>query len=145
MSNQIMQVVTPVLNVVIVAILGYVGQAVVKLAPKAIDLLVSKIGLTNYQRIKAIASDIWNIVEEDGRLGKLTTSKIQAFETHIKLKIPGITDEEINTIRQAIAGEFNKNKLVIEKAIDYPIKEVRVEPTIKVAATIDNTEAPKEG
>ena len=45
------------------------------------------------------------------------TTKIIMFEDLIKQKVPGITDAEIESIRQAIAGEFNKDKPLAIKAI----------------------------
>lgn len=115
----------PVLLTILTGFLGYIGKEVVKLAPKLIDFVVAKIGLTNYTKSKLIALDIWNIVEEHFRLseiiGDTVQSKITMFETLIKRKIPGITDAEIETVRQAIAGEVNKAKPLIIKAIEDPI------------------------
>lgn len=142
MSNETIQIITPIINTALVAILGLIGRAIVKVAPKVIDLLVAKIGLANYQKYKAIAIDIFNKIEEDGRLGKLADSKMNAFESLIKAKIPAISDSEIELLRQAIAGEFNKDKPVIEKAIEKPIQEVqevKVEPIVKYVAP-DGTE-----
>lgn len=128
MSNEIIQIIIPVLNVVLVAIIGYLGKEIVKLVPKLVEFIIAKIGLTNYTKAKTIAADIFNKVEEDGRLGKLANSKIAEFEKLIKMKIPGITDEEIEFLRQAIAGEFNKDKPAIIQAIDQPIQEVTITP-----------------
>ena len=104
----------PVLLTVLTGFLGYIGKEVVKLAPKLIDFVVAKIGLTKYLQNKAFAIDVWNIVEEHYRLNELIGSTVQAkvlmFETLIKQKVPGITDANIETLRQSIAGEFNKDK-----------------------------------
>ncbi|MGH4122665.1 MAG: hypothetical protein ACREV6_07030, partial [Clostridium sp.] len=74
---------------------------------------------------KLVAMDIWNIVEEHFRLNEIIGDTVQAkitlFETLIKQKVPGIKDKEIETFRQAIAGEVNKNKVIIEKAIEDPV------------------------
>lgn len=139
MTNETIQLITPIINAILIAILGIIGKEVVKVVPKAIDLLVAKIGLANYQKYKAIAIDIFNKIEEDGRLGKLVDSKMNTFEILIKAKIPSITDSEIELLRQAIAGEFNKDKPAIEKAIEQPVQEVKVEPIIKYV-TQDGTE-----
>lgn len=123
----------PVLLTILTGFLGYIGKEVVKLAPKLIDFIVAKIGLTNYTKSKLVALDIWNIVEEDFRLNKIIGDTIQAkqimFETLIKQKIPGITDAQIENFRQAIAGEFNKDKPLIIKAIEDPV--TIAEPIIK--------------
>jgi hypothetical protein len=124
MSNQTIQLITPILNVIIVAILGYLGKEVVKVLPKVIEFIVAKIGLTNYQKTKAIAWDVWNVVEEHFRINEIiddtVQTKVTMFQTLIKQKIPGITDAEIETVRQAIAGEFNKDKPAVVQAIGQP-------------------------
>lgn len=109
------------------------------LVPKLIAFVAAKIGLTNYTKYKAIAKDIFNKIEEDGRLGKLVDSKINIFDNLIKANIPGITDSEIELLRQSIAGEFNKDKPVVIAALENPVQEVPVTPTIKYIAT-DGTE-----
>lgn len=139
MANDTIQLITPIINAALIAILGLIGKEVVKVVPKVIDLIVAKIGLANYQKYKAIAIDIFNKIEEDGRLGKLVDSKMKTFENLIKAKIPGITDSEIELLRQAIAGEFNKDKPAVEKALDQPVQEVKVEPKVKYIAP-DGTE-----
>ncbi|MFL0245539.1 hypothetical protein [Candidatus Clostridium stratigraminis] len=110
----IMQILSPALNAILIAILGIIGREVVKVVPKVIDLIVAKIGLTNYQKTKAIAWDVWNVVEEHFRINEIIGDTIQAkvtmFQSLIKQKIPGITDADIDAFRQAVAGEFNKDK-----------------------------------
>ena len=115
----------PVLLTILTGFLGYIGKEVVKLAPKLIEFVVAKIGLTNYTKSKLVALDVWNIVEEEFRLNKIIGDTIQAkqimFKTLIKQKIPSITDAQIENFRQAIAGEFNKDKNLIIKAIENPV------------------------
>jgi len=145
--NEFLTIFYPVLYAFLVGFLAYVGKEVLKLVPEFISYVEAKIGLTNYQKIKAIAWDIWNIVEEHFRLNEIMVDTIQAkiimFETLIKQKIPGITDAEIETVRQAIAGEFNKDKPLTIKAIEDVaapiINVVPVAPILKYVAP-DGTE-----
>lgn len=146
--NQLLNQITPILTTafiaVIVAMVGYVGKEVVKIIPLTVDHIVAKIGLTKYKQMKLIGLDVWNIIEEDSRLNKLVGDKITAFETVIKQKVPGITESDIKTLRQAIAGEINKDKPVVVKAVEYaPIVNVvpvtPVTPVIKYVAP-DGTE-----
>jgi len=143
MSNENIQLLTPIINIVLTAILALISKEIVKVVPKVIEFIVAKIGLTNYQKTKAIAWDIWNIVEEHFRINEVITDTVQAkvtmFQSLIKQKIPGITDVEIETVRQAIAGEFNKDKPAIVQAIEQPIEEVKVTPIVKYVAP-DGTE-----
>lgn len=124
MSNETLQLITPIINIILTGILALIGKEVVKIVPVAINFIVAKIGLTNYQKMKATATDIWNVIEEHFRINEVVENKTQAkvnmFESMIKQKIPGITDDEIYTIRQAIAGEFNKDKSAVVQAIELP-------------------------
>lgn len=112
----------PVLLTILTGFLGLLGKEVVKIAPKLIDFVVAKIGLTNYTKSKLVAMDVWNVVEEHFRLsnviGDTVQAKIKLFETLIRQKIPGISDANIELFRQAIAGEFNRDKPLIIDVID---------------------------
>ncbi|MBZ9635569.1 hypothetical protein [Clostridium sp. FP1] len=115
----------PILLTILTGFLGYLGKEVVKLVPKLVDFIVAKIGITNYTKSKLVALDVWNIVEEHFRLneiiGNTVQAKIKMFTALVRLKIPGITDEQIENLRQSVAGEFNKNKPLIVKAIEDPV------------------------
>lgn len=154
MLNQIVNNVTttlqPVLYTVVIAVLGVIGAQVKKAAPTLIEFAITKLGITNYEKTKKTAWDIWYAIEEDGRLGKLLTSKAEAFATLLTQKYPGITNEQIIELRQAIAGEFNKDKgPVIQEITDVEnkakaeaeIKQVVIEPKIITKyVTPDGTE-----
>ena len=120
--NEILSIFYPVLFAFLTGFLAYIGKEVVKLVPKVIDYAVAKIGLSNYEKARTIAFDIFNIVNEQFRLNPIAGDTIQAkitlFETLIKRKIPGITDVDIEHLRQAMAGEFNKDKPLIIDAIN---------------------------
>jgi hypothetical protein len=117
----------PVLNVVIIAMIGYICKVLI---PKTASFIEAKIGLANYTKLKNGAEDIWNIIEENCRLGNLENSKIAEFEKLITAKFPLITIAEIEFVRQAIAGEINKDKPVIVKAIETPVEVVKVAPIV---------------
>lgn len=137
--NELLNQITPALDTalitVLVAFIGYLGKEIVKLVPTIIDFVVAKMGLTNYQKTKLIALDIWNVVEEHFRIneviGDTVQSKITMFESLIKQKIPGISDADIETVRQAIAGEVNKDKVEIIAAFEDPIQKVPITPIVK--------------
>lgn len=129
--NQITPVLTTTLIAIIVAIVGYLGKEVVKLVPLLIDNIVAKIGLAKYQQDKMFAQDIWHIVDEHFRVEQIVGDTIQAkitlFRSLIKRKIPAITDLQIENLRQAIAGEVNKNKALIIKNINEPNSEISID------------------
>ena len=130
-----MAILTPVINIVLVGILGYIGGAIVKLVPHAIDFIIAKTSLAKYNKMKSIAADIWNKIEEDGRLGELISSKLSTFEKLILTRFPNITRADIDLLNKAIAGEVNKDKPVIEKELDVPVTIVPVTPIIKYVTT----------
>lgn len=145
--NDLLTVLYPVINIIIGLAVAWIGGVIVKLAPGVFKLIESKIGIANYNKIKTVGIDIFNKIEEDGRLGKLTDTKINTFETFIKGEFPSITDYEINLVRQSIAGEFNKDKPLVEKTIEdteSPIQTIVTQP-IKKYVTEDGIElVPKE-
>lgn len=120
--NQIIPVLTTTLIAVLIAFIAYIGQTVIRLVPKIIDFIIAKIGLTNYQKTKAVAQDIWNQVEEDGRLGNLVTSKANAFGAYIEEKFPQISDEDIILFRQAISGQVNAARPIVKQVIENPVQ-----------------------
>jgi hypothetical protein len=102
-------IIFPVLNIIIAAVVGYIGTFLVQAVPEVLAYIEAKLGQANYARVKAVAIDIWNKIEEDCRLGDLTTSKAKAFERLLIANFPELTLEEINLVNKAIAGEVNKD------------------------------------
>ena len=108
----------PILFTLLTGFVGYATKEAVKLIPKAVNLLVAKIGLTNYAKSKEVATDVFKKVNENNRLGLLVNSKADEFETLIKAKLPNISDADISLFRQSIADDYNINKPAIEKALE---------------------------
>jgi len=137
--NQIIAATQTVIIAILIALIGYIGKKVVEVVPRLVDLTVAKIGLAKYTKTKAIATDIFNKVNEDGRLGTLVNSKSDTFVALIRTKIPSITDADIDLLRQSLSGEYNKDKPVIIKAIEdvaVPITTVvPVTPIIKICGS----------
>lgn len=104
------------LPLAITAIGGYLTTQITKAVPSMVKLIITKIGLANYQKMQIIALDIWKAIEEDGRLGQLVDSKINTFEIMIKKQFPNITDDDIKLLNKSIAGEVNKGKEAVTNA-----------------------------
>jgi len=117
MNNDFITVLSPVLNAALVIMGGFIVKKVVKFYPVFEAFIVARTGLAKYNKIKAVAIDIWNKIEEDGRLGKLTNSKIATFESYIKFKFPRIDASDILLLNKSIAGEFNKDKAAVAEAV----------------------------
>ncbi|MDP4147195.1 MAG: hypothetical protein Q8936_22420, partial [Bacillota bacterium] len=75
------------------------------------------------------AKEIWNIVEEKYRITEkvedLLVSKAKMFDDLLLKKIPYLTQENLDDLRQAIAGEFNKGKQAV--ITDESLKQAQVE------------------
>jgi hypothetical protein len=108
----------PLVNIIVCALGAALVAAIIKLLPEAIAMLKADVGESNFAKLKAVGIAAWNAVEEDSRLGELAGTKISEFEKLIQAKFPSITDDEITFINKAVAGEMNKDKPVIEKAVE---------------------------
>lgn len=126
MYQQIINALVPVLITaltgVLVAVVKAVGDAGVQLIEEKAKAVKAKAGADKYDQYMKCAWQAWNMVDEEFRitptLEKTIAAKQAEFEVQIKKLIPGITDEEIETLRQAVAGEVNKGREAIKKTVD---------------------------
>ena len=112
--NWVMPAVTAAFVGVVIVIIKNVGDALINLAEVKAKELSQKYKLDKYSELINTAKDIWNIVEEKYRITEnieeLVESKADMFDRLLLKKIPALTQEQLNKIRQALAGEFNKGK-----------------------------------
>ncbi len=119
--NGIASGIVPILIAALVAVLTVVikgvGDAAVAYLSRKKDALIAKIGADTYDHDLAVARSIWGVVDEEFRitptLGKTIANKQALFAEKIQKAIPGITDDEIEQLRQAIAGEVNKGRAAL--------------------------------
>ena len=74
-----------------------------------------KLANTKYEYVLDVAKGIWNRVDEDFRLElqeiiEKYSKKSDYFDELLLKRFPSLTQEDIDEIRQAIAGEINRNK-----------------------------------
>ena len=119
--------VAALVTVICVAIKS-IGGALSTLIGKKAAAWEVKIGTDAYNHNMTVARGIWGAVDEDVRtdpeLQKLVSkieAKQQLFTQKIQKAIPGLTDDEIVQLRQAVAGEVNKGKAAVEGSADTPI------------------------
>lgn len=112
--NGVIPAVTAAFVGVVIVIIKNVGDALINLAEVKAKELSQKYKLDKYSELINTAKDIWNIVEEKDRITEnveeLVESKADMFDRLLLKKIPALTQEQLNEIRQALAGEFNKGK-----------------------------------
>jgi len=121
MLQQIISAVVPVavtaLIAVLVAIVKALGDAGVQFIERKKDALEVKIGADAYNQNLAFAKAAWAIVDEKFRitpaLEKTVEAKQKEFTAQLEKLIPGVTDDEIEQLRQAVAGEVNKGRAAI--------------------------------
>ena len=109
-----------VLPYIVTAIGGYLTVKIVKIVPFVISYIKAKAGLATYNKMKIVSLDIWKAINEDFRLGELVGSELETFENMIKKQFPNITDDTIRLLNKSLAGEINKDKPIVEKAIEAP-------------------------
>ncbi len=118
MVQQIINAIVPVaitaVVAVLVAVIKGVGDAAVSFIQKKKDAVVAKMGADTYNQHLSVARQMWGAVDEDFRitptLEKTIQNKQAEFAKMIKKAIPGIADDEIGQLRQAVAGEVNKGR-----------------------------------
>lgn len=107
---------------ILVAIIKALGDSIVGyieskkgLLEKQKEKVVKETTVTERELLKTVGKDVWAIVEEEFRtkIKPIAETKIEMFNRLLLEKVPGLTQSQIDSVRQAIAGEVNKGKQVI--------------------------------
>ena len=136
--SNIVPILATALFAVITAIVKGIGDVIIAYFSRKEKALIAKIGADTYNHDLTVARSVWGMVDEEARtnpeLQKIignVTARIQAkqklFAEKIQKAIPGITDDEIEQLRQAVAGEINKGREALTApAVTAP--QVAVQP-----------------
>lgn len=96
-----------------------VGNVVIELIEKKKEEVEQKLQIGKHQQELATAREVWGMIDEQyritGKVEDLIKSKAADFDKLLKAKIPYLTDEEISELRQAVAGEINKGKKLLNE------------------------------
>ncbi|MBY0756503.1 cobalt ABC transporter permease [Clostridium sardiniense] len=99
---------------ILVAIIKSVGDVSTEYIAKKKDVVEQRLQLDKHVEEIETAKQVWNIVEEKYRITdnikELVKSKSDMFDKLLLEKIPYLTEEQVKMLRQAIAGEVNKGK-----------------------------------
>lgn len=102
---------------VLTAIIGVVGGAIVQLLATKKSAIIQKIGVDRYNQELAEAKAVWGIVDEFFRtnpaLSKTMATAAAKFNEILSKRLPYLTSDELDHLRQAVAGEVNKGKAVL--------------------------------
>ena len=123
----VQQIINGVVPVAVTALIAVLVAAIKALGDAGVNFFNEKVAAVKATRETdtlnlwmALARQAWNIVDEEFRitpmLEKTFAAKQAEFSVQIKKLIPGISDEQIEQLRQAIAGEINKGKVAVEAA-----------------------------
>lgn len=147
MVQQIINGVVPVAITALVAVLvagvKALGDAGVNFFNEKAAAVRAKAGADKWNHWMALARQAWDMVDEEFRitptLEKTMAAKQAEFAVRIEKLIPGITDEQIDQLRQAVAGEVNKGRAAVEAAAgdadgDIPAGAASAQPETGAAA-----------
>lgn len=96
-------------------------KTILTLIAKVLESKLKKSGLeeimlrnTNYI---IEAKKIWNMIDENNRISKTVEenleSKAEQFDNILLAKFPELTEDDVQEIRQSIAGEINQGKAAV--------------------------------
>lgn len=112
--SQIAPILATAIVSILVAIIKKVGDALIELLitkKKEVELRITSNG---HETELNTAKEVWNIIEERFRITENCTSalasKADEFNKLLLSKIPGLTQSDLDYLRQAVAGEINKYK-----------------------------------
>lgn len=104
---------------VLVAIIKSVGDVIIEYIAKKKEVVEQRLQLDKHVEEVETAKQVWNIVEEKYRITdnitNLAKSKADMFDKLLLEKIPYLTEEEVKELRQALAGEINKGKALLNE------------------------------
>lgn len=104
---------------VLVAIIKNVGDVIIEYIAKKKEVIEQKLQLDKHVEEIETAKQVWNIVEEKYRItdniANIAKSKADMFDKLLLEKIPYLTEEEVKQLRQALAGEINKGKALLNE------------------------------
>lgn len=124
------QLLEQIIPILIAAILGVftvviksVGDVTIKYLNTKKDELISRIGIQEYNKRIATASDIWGIVDEHFRIYDSVAyeidDKVKLFNKLLLERIPTLELSDLEYLRQTIAGKVNEGRDIF-----YPCEEM---------------------
>lgn len=107
------------LATVLVAIIKSVGNSAIEYLQVKKKVADQKIKESKYNELFEVGKNIWNMVEEKYRvtdnIENLAKSKAALFDRMFLEKFPHLTEGELAEVRQALAGEYNRGKAMLNE------------------------------
>ncbi len=115
--SQIAPIGATAITAILVVIIKTIGGATVEVLAQKKEQIEQAIKANGHEQDLQIAKEVWNIVEEKFRITEnaetLLSSKADEFNKLLLQKIPGLSQQNIDDLRQAIAGEINAGKAAV--------------------------------
>jgi len=115
--NQIAPIAATAIVAILVATIKKVGGVVIELFVTKKKEIELKIIASGHETELQQAKESWNIVDEKFRITANATqlfgSKADLFNKLLLNKMPALTQQNLDDLRQAIAGEVNKGKAAL--------------------------------
>ena len=115
--SQIAPIAATAIVAILVKLVYTIGDAAIQLFLKLKEEAEQIIKSSGHEEDLKTAKEAWNAIEEKFRITENATqvlgSKADMFDKLLLNKIPGLTQTNLDDLRQAIAGEVNKGKTVI--------------------------------
>ena len=96
-----------------------VGNVIIQLIEKKKQEVEQTLKLNEHQQELQTAKEVWNMVDEKYRITdkveNLIKSKADDFDKLLLEKIPYLTNDEVQDLRQTIAGEINQGKKLLNE------------------------------
>ena len=112
--NQIAPIAATAIVAILVAIIKQVGNVAIEFFVTKKKEVEQNIKISGHEEELNTAKEVWNIIEEKFRITENATqilsSKADEFDKLLLQRIPGLSVQNLDDLRQAIAGEYNKGK-----------------------------------
>lgn len=130
LQNILNELSSQIVPIAVTAILGILTAFTKTIVDNVVDLIIinkksaeQKAGVDKAKDIENTAYKIWLQVDEHFRIsqfiGDTIAAKQDMFDRLLLEKVPGLTKQQIENLRQSIAGEVNKGreKITAENAV----------------------------
>lgn len=115
--SQIAPIAATAIVAIFVVIIKSVGDTAITVLVKKKEEIEQRIKNSGHEQDLNTAKEVWNIVDEQHRItenaSQVLGSKADMFNNLLLQRIPGLTQRNLDYLRQAIAGEVNKGKVAV--------------------------------
>lgn len=112
--SQIAPILATAIVAILVAIIKKIGEKVIEFISIKSKEVEQKITASGHAQDLQTAKECWDIIEEKFRITEnakeILGSKADEFDKLLLQRVPGLSQQNLDDLRQAIAGEVNKGK-----------------------------------